>query len=46
LARAHAVAGNKEECKKFKDLGQRATDAIKGKEDKEICQGELDKLSC
>lgn len=46
LARAHAAAGNKAECKKYKDLAQKATDAVEGKEDKEICQGELDKFSC
>ncbi|MHA1136339.1 MAG: hypothetical protein ACTSSE_07625 [Candidatus Thorarchaeota archaeon] len=46
LARAHAIAGNKDECKKYKDLGQKATDALEGEEDKKICQGELDKFSC
>ena len=28
LARAHVVAGNRDECKKFKDLAQKATDSI------------------
>ena len=46
LARAHAVSGNKSECKKYKDLAQKATDAIKGEEDKKICQGELNKVTC
>ena len=46
LARAHAVAGNKKECKKFVEMAQKATDAVKGEEDKKICQGELDKVSC
>jgi hypothetical protein len=46
LARAHAVAGNKSDCKKYKELAQKATDAVKGEEDKKICQGELDKFSC
>ncbi len=46
LARAHAIAGNKSECKKYKDLAQKATDAVKGEEDKKICQGELDKVTC
>lgn len=46
LARAHTVAGNKSECGKFKELAQNATDAVKGKQDKEVCQGELDKVKC
>ncbi len=46
LARSHAIAGNKSECKKYKDLAQKATDAVKGEEDKKICQGELDKVTC
>lgn len=46
LARAHAVAGNKDECKKYKDLAQKSTDAVEGEEDKKICQGELDNVSC
>ena len=46
LARAHAAAGNKSECGKFKKLAQKATDAVEGKEDKEVCQGELDKVKC
>ena len=46
LARAHATAGNKSDCKKYKDLAQKATDAVEGEEDKKICQGELDKFSC
>ena len=46
LARAHAAAGNKSDCEKYKDLAQKATDAVVGEEDKKICQGELDKFSC
>lgn len=46
LARAHAVSGNKAECKKYSEMAQKAIDAISGKEDKEICQGELDKVKC
>ncbi|MBY8998089.1 MAG: hypothetical protein KGD60_10165 [Candidatus Thorarchaeota archaeon] len=46
LARAHAVAGNKSECGKYIELAQSATDSIEGKEDKEVCQGELDKVKC
>jgi hypothetical protein len=46
LARAHAVAGNKSECKKYKILAQKAADEVKNEEDKKICQGELDKFLC
>ncbi|MHA1948811.1 MAG: hypothetical protein ACXAAO_02035 [Candidatus Thorarchaeota archaeon] len=46
LARAHAVAGNKKECKKYKEIAQKTIDKIEGKEDKDICQGELDKVKC
>ncbi|MFW9786090.1 MAG: hypothetical protein ACFFE2_03700 [Candidatus Thorarchaeota archaeon] len=46
LARAHAVAGNKSECKKWVEKAQKATDSVEGKEDREICQGELDKVKC
>ncbi|TFG32128.1 hypothetical protein EU528_04285 [Candidatus Thorarchaeota archaeon] len=46
LARAHAVAGHKSECTKYKNLAQESTNAVEGKEDKEICQGELDKVKC
>lgn len=46
LARAHAVSGNKDECKKFRDLAQKLTDKLGTAEDKKICQGEIDKISC
>ena len=46
LARAHTVAGNKSDCKKYKELAQKSTDALEGEEDRNICQGELDKFSC
>ncbi len=46
LSRAHLVAGNKSECNKYKKIAQKAIDAIAGKEDKEVCQGELDKVKC
>ena len=46
LARAHVVAGNKKECKKYVEMAQKATNAVKGLEDKKICQGELDKVAC
>jgi hypothetical protein len=46
LARAHAVAENTDECKKYKALGKEAADAVKGGEDRKICLGELDKFSC
>ncbi len=46
LARAHAVNGNKEECKKFKDKAQKLTDKLESEDDKKICQGEIDKIPC
>lgn len=46
LARAHAAAGNKDECKRYKDLAQKSTDAVEEKEDRQVCQGELDKFTC
>jgi hypothetical protein len=46
LAKANAVAGKKTECKKYRTLAQKATDAIKGEKDKEICQSEVDKIPC
>lgn len=46
LARAHAVAGNNNECKKYIDMAQKATDTVKSEDDKKICQGEIDKVAC
>lgn len=46
LARAYSVAGKKSECKKHIDLSQKAINAIKGEEDRKICQSELDKVKC
>jgi hypothetical protein len=46
LARAHSVARNKSECKKYAEIAQKSIDAIVRKEDKEVCQGELDKVKC
>jgi hypothetical protein len=46
LAKANFVAGNKAECMKYRDLAQKATDAIDGDEDRKICQLEVDKIPC
>jgi hypothetical protein len=46
LAKAHAAAGNKDECKKWVKTAQKAIDAIADVQDKQICQGELDKAKC
>jgi len=46
MARAQSAAENKTECKKYHKLAQNAINAIKGPEDKKICQGELDKVTC
>ncbi len=46
LAKAHAANGDSESCKKYKQLAQKATDAVKDDQDKKICQGEVDKIDC
>jgi hypothetical protein len=46
MARAYKVAGMEKECKKYRNLTQEATNAIKGDEDRKICQSELDKIKC
>jgi len=46
MARAHSTAGDKTECKKYHELAQNAINEIKGPEDKKICQGELNKVTC
>ncbi len=46
LARAYSVAGKSLECKKYYTLAEKAIDAIKGEEDRKICQSELDNVKC
>ena len=46
MARAHAVAGNKEDCAKFIERAQKAINKIQDNQDKQICQGELDQVRC
>ncbi|UCE10615.1 MAG: hypothetical protein JSW61_01425 [Candidatus Thorarchaeota archaeon] len=46
IAKAHAAAGNKDECKKFTKMSQELIDKLEDKQDRQICQGELDKVSC
>jgi len=46
LAKAHAAAGNKEECKKYIKKSQDLVDKLPDEQDRQICQGELDKVSC
>ncbi|MHA1904934.1 MAG: hypothetical protein ACW968_14740 [Candidatus Thorarchaeota archaeon] len=46
IAKAHVAAGNKDECQKYVKMSQELIDKLKDKQDKEICQGELDKVSC
>jgi hypothetical protein len=46
LARAHGVAGNKAECKTWKDKAQKLINKIADDQDKQICQGELDNFKC
>jgi hypothetical protein len=45
LAKAYSVKGDKDNCKKYKDLSQKVIDTL-GEEDKKISQGELDKIKC
>jgi len=45
LTRAYAVAGKKAECRKYRALTQKATDAVRNDEDCGICQADLDKIS-
>lgn len=46
IARAYATDSDSKNCKKYKKIAQKAIDNVKGEEDKKICQGELDKVSC
>lgn len=46
LARAHGIAGNGEECAKFRDKAQKAINKLQGPQDRQICQGELDNFTC
>ena len=46
MTRAYAAAGKKAECKKYRVLTQKATNAVKNEEDRKICQAELDKINC
>lgn len=46
MARANAVAGNKSECKKYYELAKTAINQIKDSEDKKICEGELNQVTC
>jgi hypothetical protein len=46
MTRAYRVSGMNTECKKYRNLAQKATDAVKGEEDRKICQMELNKVHC
>lgn len=45
LAKAYSVTGDKDNCKKYKEMSQKVIDTL-GEEDKKISQGELDKVKC
>jgi hypothetical protein len=45
LAKAYAAKGDKDNCKKYKEMAQKVIDTL-GDEDKKISQGELDKVKC
>jgi lipoprotein NlpI len=46
MAKAYAVAGKKDDCANYKKMAQDLTDKLEDKQDQEICQGEIDKISC
>ncbi|MHA2602096.1 MAG: hypothetical protein AM324_008220 [Candidatus Thorarchaeota archaeon SMTZ1-83] len=46
VAKAHAAAGNKDECKKYIKMSQDLIDRLTDEQDKQICQGELDRVPC
>ncbi|MFW9800152.1 MAG: hypothetical protein ACFFD9_06940 [Candidatus Thorarchaeota archaeon] len=46
LAKAHAADGNENDCLKYKRMSQDLIDKLTNEQDKRICQGELDKISC
>ena len=46
MTRAYQAAGMKKECKIYREFTQKATNAVKGEEDRKICQAELDKIKC
>jgi hypothetical protein len=46
MARANAVAGNKEECKNHFERAEKALEDVKNTEDKKICEGELKQVTC
>ncbi|MFW9794665.1 MAG: hypothetical protein ACFFEE_10210 [Candidatus Thorarchaeota archaeon] len=45
LAKAYSVKGDKDNCKKYKEMSQKVIDTL-GEEDAKISQGELDKVKC
>ncbi|MHA2379283.1 MAG: hypothetical protein ACXADS_08395 [Candidatus Thorarchaeota archaeon] len=46
IAKAHAAAGDKNECEKYRNKSHDLIDKLTDEQDKQICQGELDKISC
>jgi hypothetical protein len=46
IAKAHAAAGNKDECRKYIQMSKELIYKLEDKQDKAICQGELDKVKC
>jgi hypothetical protein len=46
MARAHAIGGQKAECKKYVDLAKKAGEQIKEKGDREYFMGELNTINC
>ena len=46
MARAYAVAGQKDECKKYLELAEKAGEQIKEKGDRDYLLGELKTINC
>ncbi|MHA2426328.1 MAG: hypothetical protein ACXAEF_16180 [Candidatus Thorarchaeota archaeon] len=46
MAKAYAADGKRDECAKYKKMAQELTDKLEDKQDQEICQGEINKISC
>lgn len=46
MSRAYRTAGKSAECKKYRNLAQKATNDVKEEEDKKMCQAEVDKVIC
>jgi hypothetical protein len=44
ITRAHVAIGDKDKSMEWKEKAQKAIDSVKDEQDRQICQGELDKI--